>query len=50
MHNETRFRATENQNPARYQELVQTARENIQERFRLYQQLEKGAAPAALAK
>ena len=50
MHNETRFRATENQNPARYQELVQAARENIQERFRLYQQLEKGAAPAALAK
>ena len=49
MHNETRFRMTENQDPARYQQLVRVARENIQERFRLYQQLEKGAPPAALA-
>ena len=53
MRNETRFRMTENSNPERYQELVKTARENIQERFRLYEKLEKGIplvptpAPAA---
>jgi len=50
MHNETRFRMTENQNPDRYRELVASAKENIQERFRLYQQLEKGAAPAQAAR
>jgi pyruvate-ferredoxin/flavodoxin oxidoreductase len=50
MRNETRFRMTENQNPERYRELVKIARHNIQERFRLYEKLEKGVAippPAA---
>ncbi|MGZ6125023.1 MAG: thiamine pyrophosphate-dependent enzyme, partial [Myxococcales bacterium] len=42
MRNETRFRMTENQDPDRYKELVKTAKENIQERFRLYEKLEKG--------
>ena len=42
MRNETRFRMTETQDPARYKELVKTAKENIQERFRLYEKLEKG--------
>jgi pyruvate-ferredoxin/flavodoxin oxidoreductase len=53
MRNETRFRMTENQDPERYKQLLKTARENIQERFRLYEKLEKGLpiiptpAPAA---
>jgi pyruvate-ferredoxin/flavodoxin oxidoreductase len=42
MHNETRFRMTEHQDPERYKELVKTAKENIQERYRLYDKLEKG--------
>jgi len=53
MRNETRFRMTENQNPDRYRELVKSAKNDIQERFRLYEKLEKGvpitpsgAAPA----
>jgi pyruvate-ferredoxin/flavodoxin oxidoreductase len=54
MRNETRFRMTENQDPQRYRELVKAARENIQERFRLYEKLEKGVPvvppPAAAAK
>jgi pyruvate-ferredoxin/flavodoxin oxidoreductase len=51
MGNETRFRMTENQNPDRYRELVKIAKQNIQERFRLYEKLEKGVAippPAAV--
>jgi pyruvate-ferredoxin/flavodoxin oxidoreductase len=50
MRNETRFRMTENQNPERYRELVKIAKHHIQERFRLYEKLEKGVAippPAA---
>ena len=50
MRNETRFRMTENHDPDRYRELVKIARHNIQERFRLYEKLEKGVAippPAA---
>jgi pyruvate-ferredoxin/flavodoxin oxidoreductase len=50
MRNETRFRMTENQNPDRYRELVKIAKHNIQERYRLYEKLEKGRAlppPAA---
>jgi pyruvate-ferredoxin/flavodoxin oxidoreductase len=46
MHNETRFRMTENQDPDRYKALVKTAKHNIQERFRLYEKLEKGVAIA----
>jgi len=42
MRNETRFRMTENQDPHRYKELVKAAKEDIQERFRLYEKLEKG--------
>ncbi|MGE5047117.1 MAG: 4Fe-4S dicluster domain-containing protein, partial [Deltaproteobacteria bacterium] len=42
MRNETRFRMTENQDPERYKELLKSAKENIQERFRLYEKLEKG--------
>ena len=50
MGNELRFRMTESQDPQRYQALVQLARDNIQERFRLYQHLEQGAgAPAPRA-
>jgi hypothetical protein len=45
---------TESQDPQRYKELVKAARENIQERFRLYEKLEKGVPvvppPAAAAK
>jgi pyruvate-ferredoxin/flavodoxin oxidoreductase len=49
MHNETRFRMTENQDPARYKDLVKTAEENIQDRFRLYQKLAQGIPPATAA-
>jgi pyruvate-ferredoxin/flavodoxin oxidoreductase len=41
MRNETRFRMTENLDPDRYKELVKAAKENIAERFRIYQQMEK---------
>jgi pyruvate-ferredoxin/flavodoxin oxidoreductase len=47
MHNETRFRMTENLDADRYREMVKTAKKNIQERFRLYHQLENGVAPPA---
>jgi pyruvate-ferredoxin/flavodoxin oxidoreductase len=49
MRNETRFRMVEQQGPERYKELVAIAKANIQERFRLYEQLEKvlPATPAA---
>ena len=39
MHNETRFRMTEQQGSARYRELVEAAKEEIRSRFRLYEQL-----------
>ncbi|MGZ6142878.1 MAG: pyruvate:ferredoxin (flavodoxin) oxidoreductase [Myxococcales bacterium] len=44
MRNETRFRMVEQQDPARYRELVKQAKANIDERFRLYQQLETGGS------
>ena len=42
---------TENQNPDRYRELVKSAKNDIQERFRLYEKLEKGVpiTPSAAA-
>jgi pyruvate-ferredoxin/flavodoxin oxidoreductase len=40
MRNETRFRMTENLDSARYAELVKTAKQQIHERFLLYQKLE----------
>ena len=46
MHNETRFRIVEQATPGRYRELVDAAKAGIQDRFRLYAQLEKGATPA----
>ncbi len=46
MRNEIRFRMVEQQNPDRYKELVKMARASIQERFLLYEQLEKGMTPA----
>jgi pyruvate-ferredoxin/flavodoxin oxidoreductase len=50
MRNETRFRMVEQQGPARYKELVATAKANIQERFRIYEQLEKVLPPTPAAK
>jgi pyruvate-ferredoxin/flavodoxin oxidoreductase len=50
MRNETRFRMVEQQGPERYQELVATAKANIQERFRIYEQLEKVVPPSPAAK
>ena len=44
MRNETRFRMVEQQDPARYRDLVKQAKANIDERFRLYQQLETGGS------
>ncbi|HUJ25692.1 MAG TPA: pyruvate:ferredoxin (flavodoxin) oxidoreductase, partial [Myxococcales bacterium] len=41
MHNETRFRMTENLDPERYKDLVKAAKENILERFRIYHAMEK---------
>jgi len=50
MRNETRFRMVEQQGPERYKELVAIAKANIQERFRLYEQLEKVLPPAPAGK
>ena len=47
MRNETRFRMTEQQGPERYKELVKAAKREIQDRFRLYEKLEKGVPPPA---
>jgi hypothetical protein len=40
----------EQQGPARYKELVATAKANIQERFRIYEQLEKVLPPTPAEK
>jgi pyruvate-ferredoxin/flavodoxin oxidoreductase len=45
MRNETRFRMTETQDPDRYRNLVRLAKADIQDRFRLYEKLEKLPAP-----
>jgi pyruvate-ferredoxin/flavodoxin oxidoreductase len=50
MRNETRFRMVEQQGPERYKGLVTIAKANIQERFRLYEQLEKVLPPTPAAK
>ena len=47
MHNETRFRMTEQQDTARYQVLVQEAKAEIQKRYQLYAKLEARAPLAA---
>jgi DnaJ-domain-containing protein 1 len=47
MRNETRFRMTETLDAERYRDLVKSAKADIQERFRLYEKLEKGAATPA---
>ncbi len=49
MHNETRFRMTEQQGPERYRELVNSAKQEIRARFQLYEQLGKGAPAVAVA-
>jgi pyruvate-ferredoxin/flavodoxin oxidoreductase len=50
MRNETRFRMVEQQGPERYKELLATAKANIQERFRIYEQLEKVLPPTPAGK
>jgi pyruvate-ferredoxin/flavodoxin oxidoreductase len=50
MRNETRFRMVEQQGPERYKELVAIAKANIQERFRVYEQLEKVLPPTPAGK
>jgi pyruvate-ferredoxin/flavodoxin oxidoreductase len=49
MSSETRFRMVQAQGPERYERLVQEARQEIAERFRTYQELEKRGAPAPTA-
>jgi pyruvate-ferredoxin/flavodoxin oxidoreductase len=49
MRNETRFRLVEQQDPARYRQLVASARQALERRFKLYEHLATFAVPVAAA-
>jgi pyruvate-ferredoxin/flavodoxin oxidoreductase len=47
--NETRFRMVEQQDPARFKDLMALAQKNAQERFALYEHLAHGTTPVEAA-